>query len=366
MIYGLSLQAQLDKKAVRQLEKAARFVPAGTVRISMNESSSSSSGDSLFGSLGPADTNGWAAYYVNLEGAWQAPPINSPLGIRVQPNPSVQIKIENIRMSASEVSNKEYRQFVEWTRIHHPENIQDALVDSQAWLQVGTYNGPIMRYYHSHNAYDNYPAVNISHEQARHYLAWLTEQYNQSPKRKYKKVIFRLPTEAEWMYAWLGGYNSIQASHHESYRNKNGQIVANFRRVMDGEMIKMQHGAFVEFSEPSLNYTNTSIRQQTSPDSLTDTFRYKPNIVLRIGTGSYYGNEGIYTTPSISYWPNPYGLYNMSGNVAEFVQTEGIAKGGHWNTTGFYLMGNSRETYLGEKSASPTRGFRWVMEVIEE
>jgi gliding motility-associated lipoprotein GldJ len=46
---------------------------------------------------------------------------------------------------------------------------------------------------------------------------------------------------------------------------------------------------------------------------------------LRRGRGDYMGvaghlNDGAsYTCPVIAYWPNDYGLYNMAGNVAEWV-----------------------------------------------
>ena len=35
--------------------------------------------------------------------------------------------------------------------------------------------------------------------------------------------------------------------------------------------------------------------------------------------GGNLNDAGIITTPVFSYWPNAYGLYNMNGNVSEWV-----------------------------------------------
>ena len=59
----------------------------------------------------------------------------------------------------------------------------------------------------------------------------------------------------------------------------------------------------------------------------TDDKKYYGSFVgnLRRGRGDYMGVAGNlndvadYTNPVIYYWPNDYGLYNMAGNVAEWV-----------------------------------------------
>ncbi|MDX5319933.1 MAG: formylglycine-generating enzyme family protein [Bacteroidota bacterium] len=367
LILSLSATAQLDKKAVRQLEKAACAIPEDTLLISQHGLHLNNlPKDSLFGNTGPANPNGWGAYYVSLTDPCQGPDFIDEFKRNNRPTPYVQVKIEPIFMSALEVSNKNYRDYVEWTRLHQPEKIQEVLPDTQLWNQVYAFNAPFVNYYFAHPAYNDYPAVNISHQQAQGYLSWLTDQYNQSPKRKYKKVVFRLPTEAEWMYAWMGGKHEFQVSSWGSFRNAKGQMTANFRRVPDADIIKLQNDVHLNFSDTGLNYSSTVYHYQTLPDTLIDSSVYKPNMMIRPAGFNQVDPQGfLYTTPVASYWPNPYGLFNMSGNVAEFVQTPDIAKGGHFLSTGFFLLGTSRETFVGQNSASPTRGFRWVMEVVE-
>lgn len=52
--------------------------------------------------------------------------------------------------------------------------------------------------------FTRYPAVSLSYEAVLAYCDWLTEQYNNQPERKFKKVKFRLPSLKEWQVAALG------------------------------------------------------------------------------------------------------------------------------------------------------------------
>jgi formylglycine-generating enzyme required for sulfatase activity len=78
---------------------------------------------------------------------------------------------------------------------------------------------------------------------------------------------------------------------------------------------------------------------------------------------SYTDDGGTYTVPVTAYDPNGYGLYNMSGNVAEMVSEKGIARGGSWASTGFDVRIKSEQKF---ENTSPEIGFRYFMEVIEK
>lgn len=68
---------------------------------------------------------------------------------------------------------------------------------------------------------------------------------------------------------------------------------------------------------------------------------------------------GLYTVLADSYFPNNYGLYNTSGNVAEMLAQKGKAMGGSWKTESSKdIQVDSEETYT---KAAPTLGFRPVM-----
>ncbi|MEO6304189.1 MAG: SUMF1/EgtB/PvdO family nonheme iron enzyme, partial [Bacteroidia bacterium] len=148
--------------------------------------------------------------------------------------------------------------------------ISVAEIDTLKWKDKLSYNEPYVHYYHSHPAYYNYPVVNISYEGAKFFCEWLTVQYNAAPKRKFKKVSFRLPSEEEWIIAaQAGNSKAIYPWGGKKLRNKKGEYLANFKSDKTGELlVDVKH---VE-------------------------------------------NADIFT-PVGAYWKNDFGLYNMSGNV---------------------------------------------------
>lgn len=145
--------------------------------------------------------------------------------------------------------------------------------DTTVWINdfANAYTEQYARHYFSNAAYDDYPVVGVSWEQANAFCIWRTEYLKQSyGMRNVQMEAFRLPTEAEWEYAARAG-NSDQV-----YPWKN-----NVPRTEKG----CYNGNF------------------------------KP------GDGDYSQDGYIITSPSGAYSPNEFGLYDMSGNVAEWTST---------------------------------------------
>lgn len=234
-----------------------------------------------------------------------------------------------------EVSNLLYHFFQnDLIKNNKKELLKTSQIDSLNWRDKLDYNEPFVEFYFRHPAYQNYPVVNISHEAANLFCEWLTEKYNSNPKREFKKVLFRLPTEKEWEKAARGSYD-LSAYPWGPYLNQNGKFMCNFRRVGD-ECIKY--------------------------DSLSKSY------IIDKNTGSY-GIAGILndaadiTAPVKSYFPNSFGLYNVCGNVAEMIKEKGISCGGGWKSPGGDVRTKSRGSYT--KSATDL-GFRYFMEIIEK
>jgi len=165
------------------------------------------------------------------------------------------------------------------------------------------------------------PVTNISYEAAVIYCDWLTMTYNAyAKKKKHQKVRFRLPTEQEWMmaaranrdqapYPWGGHY----------YKNKKGCYLSNFYSS-DGEPCK--------------------------------DCEWK----------SYDNDGGFFPVIADTYFPNDFGLYGMSGNVAEMIEGGQLAKGGSWEDIPEECTITAQKAVDG---ISPAIGFRVFMEVIK-
>jgi len=228
----------------------------------------------------------------------------------------VPIRGEYLYMSRTEVSNKKYINFLE--SISDEDSIKNR-PNSAMWNSVFKSETPMAEYYFSHPAYQNYPVVNVTYEQANSYCEWLTKMLNNYYKNQ--KVLIRLPTEKEWKDAAKGGNDfAIYPWGTETMRVKTGkyqgQMQANFAR----------------------------------------------------GSGDYLGVSGVLndnadiTAPVTAYWANDFGLYNMSGNVSEMISEKGIVKGGSWKNRADYLRIDKQQYVY---SASPEVGFRYVVEIVE-
>lgn len=154
--------------------------------------------------------------------------------------------------------------------------------DTLCWIRdfAYTYNEPFTLKYFSHYAFDDYPVVGVSWQQANAFCNWRTNLKTIVSKRTNEIPAhdFRLPTETEWEMAARGGLrNSLYPWGGYYTRNTEGCFIANFKPLRG-------------------NYVADS-----------------PTTTTTMKTGEFD--------------PNPFGLYDMAGNVAE------------WTSTAFYEAG---------------------------
>lgn len=276
---------------------------------------------------------------------------------------SRQITMSAFYMDETEISNNEYRQFVEATRGEGDDSFQDSILiflesyyrktytpqeyaeiiypDTLVWLRdfSYSYNEPLVENYWWHPAFDNYPVVGVNWYAAQAFCNWRTQLYNRARKEGDNPPIprIRLPTEAEWEYAARGGFeHKIYPWEGPYMRNSKGCFLANF----------------------------------------------KP------GRGDYIGDNFEYTCPIKSYWPNDYGLYCMPGNVAEWCEDDfeetgysyshdlnpvyrdhkqqerrRVIRGGSWKDVAYFCSVGSR-TYEYADTTKSFIGFRCVTSIL--
>ena len=212
--------------------------------------------------------------------------------------------------------------------------------DTTVWIRdfKYSYNTPMHNDYFWHDAYSEYPVVGVTWHQAKAFCEWRTLTKNAYQKTKKKKSLvpnFRLPTEAEWEYAARGGLQSAMYPWGGPYtKNDRGCFMANFKPMR----------------------------------------------------GDYAVDQALYTVEADAYDPNGYNLYNMSGNVSEWVDSsyepeaydfaismnpnvnnesnkKKIIRGGSWKDVKYFLQVSSRDYEYADKPRSYI-GFRTVHDYL--
>jgi len=208
---------------------------------------------------------------------------------------------DSLYIDQTEIANIHYREYLYWLEKefgYFSDEFARALPDTSCWQNTLIYCGPYMAYYLRHPAYQNYPVVGITVEQAEQFCVWRSHMVNEMIYRTQndidvswdstlyfkENINFRLPTPEEWEYAASAGLdiNNFPFGY-ETTRDKKGYLKFHY----DTDSIPM--------------YTNKASR---------------------------FNCYSILTAPVYSFAPNKYGIYNIIGNVAELTEKTNVAKGG--------------------------------------
>lgn len=195
-----------------------------------------------------------------------------------------QVTVQSFYLDETEIANVDWKEFLASIRTEIGETrAEEFYPDTNVWARDLAFNDPIAETYFSHPAFNMYPVVGVNWHQANEYCKWRTEKVNETITEKDEEAVtypsYRLPTEAEWEYAARGLQESeIYAWEGKSLRNRKGQFRANFKRG---------RGDYAGW---------------------------------RGGDGKHMTDGYMITAPVMEFWPNDFGLYNMSGNVAEWTQ----------------------------------------------
>jgi sulfatase modifying factor 1 len=218
--------------------------------------------------------------------------------------------------------------------------------DTLCWIRDFTYsfNDPQASLYFWHPSYDDYPVVGVSWLQARAFSIWRTDYMNTALRKQGVPDVqaYRLPLETEWEYAARGGLDLSMYPWGGPYtRNYKGCFLANFKPLR----------------------------------------------------GNYIDDGSVYAAKVGSFEPNEYGLYDMSGNVAEWtssayapdayifshdlnpnyeynakpgdppIMKRKVIRGGSWKDIAYFLQNGTRD-YEYQDSTKPYVGFRNVRSYI--
>ena len=237
---------------------------------------------------------------------------------------------KNLYTDKYELTTKDYQLFLKEKK-EAGTDYSLLIYDSTLWRNK-LYDEPMVELYFWYPAFRDYPVVCISHYAAEEFCKWLTEKYEATPKKKFKKVVFRLPTESEFTKAAISIYDSTKIFY------------------------PWGHNSLFDRKD-KYSYCNHSISREKYWIYNDSTKRYE------IIHNDIFKSAKAFPTSVKYYKPNPYGLYNMVGNVSEMVQEAGVAMGGDWCSAGENVKVTSKKKY--ENGGHRTVGFRVYMEIIE-
>lgn len=254
------------------------------------------------------------------------------------------VTVTSFYMDETEISNIDYLEYIYWlSRIYgveYPMIVRNALPDTMVWRSSLAYNEPMVEVYLRHPAYHQYPVVGVSWLQATDYAMWRTDRVNEHILISSGILSFDYDQTPESHFstdAYLAGqYTGIID---EGIEDLSGRSETGYRnaRMEDGILLpqyRLPTEAEWEYAATALigNTVNENIVERRvypwNTDGLrTDDKDYYGNFTTNYkrGSGDYMGiagdlNDGAaFPAPVASYWPNDYGLYNMAGNVAEWV-----------------------------------------------
>ncbi|SHN17382.1 SUMF1/EgtB/PvdO family nonheme iron enzyme [Mucilaginibacter sp. OK098] len=281
------------------------------------------------------------------------------------------VTIPSFYMDETEVANQDWLDYLHWINITYPQDHElyyNAIPDTLVWRKPLSYNEPYVDNYLRHPAFQDYPVVGVTWDQAQDYCQWRTDRTNENILRERGNLV-----------AWkdMGGTgkgkNATPAPTNKEPFNTDVYLNGQIRGAgVDGKKmlpdlspnakaavgangkgggkavrpVRLEDGILKQGyrlpSEAEWEYAALALIGNTQFENIDDNKVYPWNglgvrsskkatrgLILanfkrgqgdNAGVGGYLNDKADITAPVRQYPPNDFGLYNMAGNVNEWVQ----------------------------------------------
>src|SRR4029078_11715679 len=277
------------------------------------------------------------------------------------------VSVPSFYIDKTEVANVHYGEYLHWlTKVFDPPDpanqkiMEAALPDTLVWRSELSYNEPMVEYYFRHPSFNEYPVVGVSWRQAHDFCLWRGDRVNegillqkgyinkQSLQAQQQENNFTTKSYLLGLYQTAPGKTAT--SKKNPLKTAQGQprttvsmeeclLLPNYRLPFESEWEYAAYGLINQNPRPSTTEKKRGEELQSNKqiypwaqnvNGLRDTrhgswqgaflANFKRGSGDNAGVAGGLNDRAFYTADVNSFYPNGFGIYNMAGNVSEWVQ----------------------------------------------
>jgi formylglycine-generating enzyme len=320
------------------------------------------------------------------------------------------VSVQSFYMDETEIGNVHYLEYLNGIQKDSSQEFyESALPDTLVWKNELAFNDSYVEQYLRYPGFRMYPVVGVSWTQASDYCSWRTEAVNRELAMKNQKGAKGGKSSKSSAKGKKGAESNkpVLAATPGRLRIESGTVLPAYRLPTEAEW-EYAAKAMIGTQYEDENQTNQRIYPWDGPNMRASRGRTKGTMLANFkrGRGDYAGIAGksndkaIITTEIYEYPANDFGLYQMAGNVNEWVfdlyrplsytdfsdlnpirrnefldkeknydkknnnslvdNKSRVYKGGSWADVAYWLAPGTRR-FIDQDSATSTIGFRCAM-----